>query len=121
MYAISKADLVAGADQIEALLYDTSQEPWEVAPGEPGFTVWPALSAGRQAAGAAGGTQFFVSSNAVFDDDNGDSSEIIVWALSNTRALDGTGLPSAHASRRAVAALRGAAAVGAEGRCRAAA
>ena len=93
VYAISKADLVAGANQIEALLYDTSQEPWAVAPGQPGFTVWPALSAGRQAAGAAGGSQFFVSSNAVFDDDNGDSSEIIVWALSNTRALDGMGFP----------------------------
>ena len=64
-----------------------------MSPGEPGFTVWPALSAGRQASGAAGGTQFFVSSNAVFDDDNGDSSEIIVWALSNTRVLDGTGFP----------------------------
>ena len=88
VYAISKSALVNGADTISAYLFDTSQEPWRVRAGEPGFTVWPALSAARQFAGAQGGTEYFVSSNAVFDDANGDSEEIIVWALSNTRSLN---------------------------------
>ncbi|HEX6386299.1 MAG TPA: hypothetical protein VF177_16630, partial [Anaerolineae bacterium] len=88
VYAISKSALVNGANTISVYLFDTSREAWRVREGEPGFTVWPALSAARQFAGAQGGTEYFVSSNAVFDDANGDSEEIIVWALSNTKSLD---------------------------------
>lgn len=88
VYAISKADLTAGASEITAHLFDTSQEPWAISESQPGFTVWPALSAGQQFAGGQSGTEFFLSSNAVFDDDNGDSEEIIVWALTNTASLD---------------------------------
>lgn len=87
VYAISKQALVSGADTISAHLFDTSQDPWRVSPSQPGFTVWPALSAGRQFVGVQGGTEYFVSSNAVFDA-NGDSEELIVWALSNTRSLN---------------------------------
>jgi len=46
--------------------------------GEPGFTLWRAVRR-KQFAGEQGGTQYFVSSNAVFDDASGDSSELIVW------------------------------------------
>lgn len=88
VYAISKSALVAGAASIDAYLFDTSQPAWRVREGEPGFTVWPALSADKQFAGSQGGTEYFVSSNAVFDDFSGDSEEIIVWALSNTSSLN---------------------------------
>jgi hypothetical protein len=88
VYAISKSALVAGPSSIDAYLFDTSQPAWKVAPDQPGFTLWPALSAGKQFVGSQGGTEYFVSSNAVFDDFNGDSEEIIVWALSNTKSLN---------------------------------
>jgi hypothetical protein len=88
VYAISKAALVSGANSIDVYLFDTSQPAWRVREGEPGFTLWPALSAGKQFATDAGGSNYFVSSNAVFDDANGDSEEIIVWALSNTSSLN---------------------------------
>jgi len=88
VYAISKKALINGSSSIDAYLFDTSQEAWRVREGEPGFTLWPALSAGNQFAGDQGGTNYFVSSNAVFDDLDGDSEEIIVWGLSNTKSLD---------------------------------
>jgi hypothetical protein len=88
VYAISKTALTGGANSIDVYLFDTSQPAWQVRENEPGFTLWPALSAGKQFATDAGGSNYFVSSNAVFDDDNGDSEEIIVWALSNTESLN---------------------------------
>jgi hypothetical protein len=88
VYAISKTALVGGADSIDVYLFDTSQAAWQVRDGEPGFTLWPALSAGKQFSTDAGGSNYFVSSNAVFDDANGDSEEIIVWAVSNTSSLN---------------------------------
>ena len=91
VYAISKAALVSGAAAIDVFLFNTGDPAYQVRSGEPGFTLWPALSAENQFAGEQGGTQYFVSSNAVFDDANGDSSELIVWALSNTSSLAGKG------------------------------
>lgn len=87
VYALSKDALASGQSMLEVFLFNTGESQWQVRPGEPGFTLWPALSAGQQFAGGQGGTEYFVSSNAVFDDDNGDSEEIIVWALSNTKSL----------------------------------
>lgn len=105
VYAISKDALVAGRDSIDVYLFDTSQPAWRVRENEPGFTLWPALSAGTQFAGAQGGTEYFVSSNAVFDDFNSDSEEIIVWALSNTRSLN-TASPAPRLTRTVVPSLR---------------
>jgi hypothetical protein len=105
VYAISKAALAAGAPSIDAYLFNTGVDPWMVGPGQPGFTLWPALSPGNQFDGAQGGTQYFVSSNAVFDDDNGDSEEIIVWALSNTKSLDSAN-PSLSLTKTIVPSLR---------------
>ncbi len=101
VYAISKAALTSGASSLNVVLFDTSQPAWRVRENEPGFTLWPALSAGKQFDGAHGGTNFFVSSNAVFDDANGDSSELIVWALSNTKSLD-SAQPSPRLTRSIV-------------------
>jgi hypothetical protein len=86
VYAISKKQLVAAAPSITAYLFNTADDP--VRPGEPGFTVWPALSPQKQFASAAGGTEYFVSSNAVFDDASADSEELILWALVHTKELD---------------------------------
>lgn len=105
VYAISKADLVVGDETIDAFLFDTSQPAWQVREDEPGFTLWPALSAGVEFAGAQGGTEYFVSSNAVFDDANGDSEEIIVWALSNTVSLNSAN-PSLQLTRTLLPSLR---------------
>ena len=105
VYAISKKALVGGADSLNIVLFDTSQPAWMVRANEPGFTLWPALSAGKQFSGAQGGTNYFISSNAVFDDANGDSRELIVWALSNTKSLD-SAVPSPQLTRTIVPSLR---------------
>ena len=86
VYAISKAQLVALSPSITAHLFNTADDP--VRPGEPGFTLWPALSPQKQFAGGGGGTEFFVSSNAVFDDANADSEELILWGLVHTQSID---------------------------------
>jgi hypothetical protein len=104
VYALSKQALVAGAATIDVLLYDMSQPAWQVAADEPGFTVWPALSAGSQFDGSQGGTQYFVSSRAVFDDTNGDADSIVTWALSNSSALSRGGFPTL--TRTVVPSLR---------------
>nr|MDQ3007942.1 hypothetical protein [Chloroflexota bacterium] len=105
VYAISKPALVSGANSIDVYLFDTSQPAWQVRSNEPGFTLWPALSAGKQFATDAGGSNYFVSSNAVFDDANGDSEEIIVWALSNTSSLN-SAAPGLTLTRTILPSLR---------------
>ena len=105
VYAISKQALVSGSESIDVYLFDTSQPAWQVREDEPGFTLWPALSAGRQFVDDEGGTNYFVSSNAVFDDHNGDSEEIIVWALTNTSSLNSSE-PSLSLTRTLVPSQR---------------
>ena len=105
VYAISKQALVSGTSRLEAFLFDTSQPAWDVRDGEPGFTVWPALAAGNQFETAGLGTNYFVSSNAVFDDESGDSEEIIVWAVSNTASLNSAN-PSLELTNAIVPSLR---------------
>ena len=91
VYAISKDQLVSLPMSIGVTLFNTADDP--VRPGEPGFTVWPALSPGTQFSNDSGGTEYFVSSNAVFDDANADSEELILWRLTNTSSLS-SGTPS---------------------------
>jgi hypothetical protein len=57
--------------------------------GTPGFTVWPALSTGNQFEGSQGGTEYFLSSEAVFQD-NGVDNRLRLWSLANTNSLNGT-------------------------------
>jgi hypothetical protein len=103
VYAISKAKLAAGATSFPVVLFNTADDPVRL--GEPGFTVWPALSPDNQFAGAQGGTEYFVSSNAVFNDATGDSSELIVWALSNTESLS-SATPSVRLQKQIVPSQR---------------
>jgi hypothetical protein len=83
IYAISKQALVAGAPSPNVVLFDAG-DPSVPAPA---FTVWPAVSSGGQYAGAHGGTEYLLSSDAVFYDD-GLSNTVWLWAVSNTQAID---------------------------------
>jgi len=84
VYALSKSALTSGGMSIPVFLFNTAEEDLQVGPGQPGFTVWPALSPGTQ---FAGNKEYFVSSNAVFDDENADSEELILWTLDKTNTL----------------------------------
>jgi hypothetical protein len=83
IYAISKHALVSGAPSPNVMLWN-GVDPSIPAPA---FTVWPAISPDSQYATDNGGTEYFLSSDAVFFDD-GKSSEIWVWSVSNTSAID---------------------------------
>ncbi|WP_049620900.1 hypothetical protein [Frateuria defendens] len=83
IYAISKRALAAGAASPNVVLFNGG-DPSVPAPA---FTVWPAISSGGQYAGVQGGTEFLLSSDAVFYD-SGRSNTLWLWAVSNTRAID---------------------------------
>ena len=104
VYGMSKQALVSGTSQLEVFLFDTSQPAWQVHEGQPGFTLWPALSAANQFETASLGSNYFVSSNAVFSD-SGDSNEIVAWALSNTASLNSAN-PSLELANVVVPSLR---------------
>jgi hypothetical protein len=100
IYALSKAQLAAGAASVNMQHIDTSgmvNAPSDAGSTQPGFTVWPAQSPGTTSYDLnAGGTEYFLSSNA------GDeaqkpvagtagtrtSNQLIVWALTNTSSLN---------------------------------
>jgi hypothetical protein len=83
IYAISKRALAANASTANVVMWNGG-DPSIPAPA---FTVWPATSPGAQYATDNGGTEYLLSSDAVFFDD-GVSSEIWVWAITNTSAID---------------------------------
>jgi len=84
IYAISKRALAAGGSP-NVVLWNGG-DPSIPAPA---FTVWPAISPDSQYDTSSGGTEHFLSSDAVFFDD-GRSSQIWVWSVSNTSAIDTT-------------------------------
>jgi hypothetical protein len=81
LYAVSKRALAAGSSNVNVVLFDHASDL------APAFTVWPATSPAGQNAADKGGTEFFLSSDAVFFDD-GVSSDLLVWSISNTSAID---------------------------------
>ena len=83
IYAISKHALVSGASSPNVVLWNGG----DPAIPAPAFTVWPAVSPESQCAGDHGGTEFLLSSDAVFFD-SGTSSEIWLWTISHTHAID---------------------------------
>jgi hypothetical protein len=83
IYAISKQALASGASSPNVVLFNGG-DPSIPAPA---FTVWPAISSGGQYAGAHGGTEYLLSSDAVFYD-SGTSNTIWLWSVSNTQAID---------------------------------
>src|SRR5204862_3456366 len=93
IYALSKAQLAAGAANVTMQHIDTSgmvSAPSDAGPTQPGFTVWPAQSPGTsQFSLANNGTEYFLSSNAADETQNPvsgnagtrTSSQLIVWTL----------------------------------------
>ena len=82
IYALSKAQLAAGAASVTMQHIDTSgmvNAPSEAGSTQPGFTVWPAQSPGTQFNGDNGGTEYFLSSNA------GDEAQKPVTGTGGTR------------------------------------
>ena len=100
IYAFSKAQLVAGATTVTMQHIDTFgavNVASDAGSTQPGFTVWPAQSPGTTSFEPnAGGTEYFLSSNAADEathpvagtGGNYTSSQIVVWALTNTSSLN---------------------------------
>lgn len=90
IYALSKKALASGASSVNVVLFNGG----DPAIPAPAFTVWPAISSGGQYASAHGGTEYLLSSDAVFYD-SGTSNTLWLWSVSNTQAIDS--MPSALA------------------------
>lgn len=92
IYAFSKEDLAENKRQVTVVQFDTRRAVHSGSGVQPGFTVWPAISPAAIYNTSAGGTEFFLSSNAAEEANailgGGFSDEVIVWALTNTKSLD---------------------------------
>jgi hypothetical protein len=86
VYAIGN-NVITGSGSGGAVLFNTLG----YGPDGGGFTVWPAQSPGSQFDTDNAGTEFFLSSNAVF---YGASNTILVWKMTNTASLNSTPSPS---------------------------
>jgi len=83
IYAISKQALVSGSASVNVALFNGGDPSIQAN----AFTVWPAISTGGQYPTAHGGTEFFLSSDAVFYD-SGTSTTLWLWSVSNTQAIN---------------------------------
>ena len=85
IYAFSKSALASGVSSIAVTQFDTVG----AVNGNPGFTVWPAITPGTTYETGAGSTEYFLSSDAAAEaNGSGISSDLIVWALTNTQSLN---------------------------------
>jgi hypothetical protein len=88
IYAFSKRALAANKAKVAVTQFDTTNL---VRGTQAGFTVWPAEVPNGNFNTAADGTEFFMSSNAADEVNrlqNRTSTDLIVWALTNTQALN---------------------------------
>lgn len=83
IYAMSKRALARGDSSINVTLLDTLG----LGPDGAGFTVWPAQSPAGNASLENGGTEYFMSSRAVFTEE-GLSDSMLTWAITNSSSLD---------------------------------
>jgi len=83
VYGIGNNLLTGGSGSV--VLFDTLG----AGPDGAGFTVWPAQTPGNQFDTDNGGTEFFLSSDAVFSN-NGTSNTILLWTMLNTSSLNTT-------------------------------
>jgi hypothetical protein len=100
IYALSKAQLAAGAASVNMQHIDTSgmvNVPSDAGSTQPGFTVWAAQSPGTSQFNLAnGGTEYFLSSNAADEAQKPvsgaagtrTSTQIVAWTLTNTSSLN---------------------------------
>ncbi len=96
VYGIAN-NLLTGGSNGSVVLFNTLG----AGPDGGGFTVWPAVSPGNQFNTDNGGTEYFLSSRAVFSDD-GTSNSILLWTMTNTSSLN-TALPAPGLSVSTVA------------------
>lgn len=83
VYAFDKPELARAARRIHVTQFDTTGADH----GNGGFTVWPAQSpSNRDFDRSHGGTEYFMSSNAVFTE-AGVSDNIVVWSMTGTNSL----------------------------------
>jgi hypothetical protein len=111
IYAFSKAQLAAGAASVTMVHIDTSgtvNAPSDNGSTQPGFTVWPAQSPAPTSFDLnAGGTEYFMSSNAGDEATNPvagfggshTSTQLVVWSLTNTSSLN-TATPTLSLSNK---------------------
>jgi hypothetical protein len=110
IYALSKAQLVAGAANVNMQHIDTSgmvKAPSDAGSTQPGFTVWPSQSPGTQFNTSNNGTEYFLSSNAADEAQNPvtgtrgtrTSNQLIVWTMTNTASLN-TASPAVRLSNK---------------------
>jgi hypothetical protein len=86
IYAISKQGLVSGGPA-NVVQFDTAALAPNLPYGIPGFTVWGALSPSAGDFDADnGGTEFFLSSLAVFSD-TGAFNQLVQWNITNSQSL----------------------------------
>ncbi|HKW59545.1 MAG TPA: hypothetical protein VJR46_07305, partial [Candidatus Dormibacteraeota bacterium] len=91
VYAFSKAALASGASSVAVTQFDTHG----LDNGNSGFTLWPANAPAANFNTSAGGTEYFLSSNAA-DEAHGNganpgprrSTQLLVWTLTHTSTLD---------------------------------
>src|ERR1041385_8047482 len=100
IYALSKAQLAAGAASVTMQHIDTSgmvNAVSEAGSTQPGFTVWPAQSPGSSQFNTSNsGTEYFLSSNAADEAQkpvsgaagSRTSNQLVVWTLTNTSSLN---------------------------------
>jgi hypothetical protein len=81
IYAIGNSLLTGGSGSV--VLFNTLG----AGPDGAGFTVWPAQTPGNQFDTDNGGTEFFLSSDAVFSD-SATSNSILQWTMLNTSSLN---------------------------------
>jgi hypothetical protein len=82
IYALSKAQLIAGAANVTVVHFDTTGM---LAGNLPGFTVWPAQSPGATSYDTgAGGTEYLLSTDGFKEP----STDLDTWALTNTSSLN---------------------------------
>jgi len=85
VYAFSKTQLASLPASITVTQFDTVGAD----NGNPGFTLWPATSPAGAYEKGAGGTEYFLSSNAAEEaNGSGSSTDLLVWALTNTSSLN---------------------------------
>ena len=88
VYAFSKQALAAGSANVAVTQITTTNM---VRGNQAGFTVWPASTPNGQFDDSGKGTEYFLSSNAADEVNplqNRTSSNIVVWALTNTESLN---------------------------------
>ncbi len=111
VYALSKAQLAAGAASVTVQHIDTSgmvNAPSDAGSAQPGFTLWPAQSPGMSQFNLANnGTEYFLSSNAADEAQKPvsgtagtrTSNQLIAWTLTNTASLN-TASPAVSLSNK---------------------